>query len=500
MFKRLQTFLTIQHHRFMQRARAFGAAAKQLTQNSIRLVNGLGRLALEHYSNSSYESEHRYGTHIWLYIAIRTIAEKSAMPPLVLKRDDEIVESPLPPKPNPSMSWTDVNELLTIWMELCGNAYLYHDTENNEFYPLRPSRMRIVADDDGRNVIGYAYYKGGAPSTNRVDVYSTPSYRSDNNQRKSWMYDNPELENLSESEFKEKLVKINDWITKGIEPTMTVTDPRRWMPLDVGEVLHFKYVSPTHLLYGLSPLTPLLSSLMTDLYARTWNQKFFENGAIPPGILIVAGQMKREQFQEIKREFNEEYEGAGNRGKNIVIRSSEEGATYTPFPGQHRDMEFANMLKTNRDEILSLYNVPHAMVNAQMTETQMGSRSPGIESYRRIFWRDTIQPKHRKKADVWNNHYDLNPEANGIGFAHDYTDIEDLEPDWLARGRAAALGMRNAMTVEEAREKIYKLPAKPEGTLWLPSNVQVVEVSADDAMVETEDGMIVFRGQGRDQQ
>ena len=513
MLTKLQHFLSEQHHRFIERARAFGQTVKNLAEYSVSYVNGLGRLALEHYTNSAYESEYRYGTHIWLYIAIRCIAEKSAMPPLVLKRDDEIVESPLPPKPNAYSTWTDVNELLTIQMELTGNAYLYHDTEANEFYPLRPSRIKIVPDKDGRSILGYAYYKGGAPSSNRVELYSTPSlysgaldaYLSDNNPRKAWMHDNPELEGISKKEFQQKLVKLQDWMTKGTMTNVPISEPGNWMPLEVGEVLHFKHVSPTSAFYGLSPLTPLLISLTTDLFARQWNKKFFENGAIPPGLLVVPGAVNAKDFREIKQNFHDEYGGAGNRGKPMVIKGGADGAEYTPFPAQHQDLEFSNLLNVTRDEILALYSVPHEMVGASMMATPSGARSPGIREKKKIFWQDTVQPKNRKKANVWNQHYDLNPEADGIGFGYDYTDITDLEPDWLERGRAAQLGIQNGLTVSETRTNIWKVQEQPEGTLRLPSNLQVVEMDetmdtptdamdAIDDMTGNEKGTIYLKG------
>ena len=505
MFKQLKSFLSEQHHRFMERTRAFGQTVKNLAEYSVSMVNSLGTLALEHYTNSSYESEYRYGTHIWLYIAIRTIAEKSALPPLVLKRDDEIVESPLPPQPNDYMTWTEVNELISIWTELCGNAYLYHDTESNEFHPLRPSRMKIAPADDGRSIVGYAYYKGTAPTSNRVELYSTPSLYAgasgaDPNSKKAWMYDNPELEGISEKAFKKKLVKLHEWMQKGVMSEIPVTNTDNWIPFEVGEVLHFKYVSPTSAFYGLSPLTPLLISLATDLFARQWNKKFFENGAVPPGLLVVPGSVNSKDFARIKTDFREEFGGVGNRGKPMVIKGGQEGAQYTPFPAQHQDLEFINGLNMTRDEILALYAVPHEMVGTSMVMTQTSSRSPGIREKRKIFWQDTIQPKHRKKENVWNQHYDLDPEVNGIGFGHDYTDIPDLAPDYLEMGKAATLGLRNAMTVEEVRENIYKLPPKPNGTLWLPSNVEIVEMTDDmpepsiDDMTDSEDGTIYLKG------
>ena len=490
MFNQLKHFFSEQHYRFLERARTFGQTVKNLSEHSVSYVNGIGKLALEHYTNTGYEAEYRYGTHVWLYVAIKCIAEKSAMAKLVLKKDGEIVESPLPQRPNNCMSWTDVNELLTTWMELSGNAYLYHDTETDEFFPIRPSRMKIVVDDDGRSIAGYAYYKGGAPASNRVETYTTPSIYTtggaDPNLRKSWMYDNPELANISKKEFEQKLSKAHECMQKGIVPNALIQNPDNWMPLDIGEVLHFKHISPTSSLYGLSPLTPLLISLQTDLFARQWNKKFFENGAIPPGLLVIPGAVNSKDFAEIKKSFHEEYSGVGNRGKNLVIKGGPDGAQYTPFPAQHQDLEFSELLNVTRDEILALYNVPHEMVGASMVTTQTSARSPGIREKRMIFWQDTIQPKHRKKADVWNNHYELDPETYGIGFAHDYADIQDLKPDYLLLGQAAKLAISGGMTVKETREKVWGLLEEPDETLYLPSNLQPVSVQPANAREEEE--------------
>ena len=59
---------------------------------------GSKRNFLEQNHASYYELEHRYGVHIWIYAAINAIAEKSAVPKLVIKNDDgEIMGFPTAP-------------------------------------------------------------------------------------------------------------------------------------------------------------------------------------------------------------------------------------------------------------------------------------------------------------------------------------------------------------------------------------------------------------------
>ena len=155
--------------------------------------------------------EHRYGVHIWVYAAVNAIAEKSAVPPLVLQnKDGETMETPLPPRPNALQTWNELEQLIAIWLELTGNAYVYHDEDTDEFYPLRPSRVRIVPDDDGRKVLGYAY-------NHTIDPNVTAVRRRGANE--GWIYDDPEVMNWSNKDFWREYEKryedYVDYVEKG---------------------------------------------------------------------------------------------------------------------------------------------------------------------------------------------------------------------------------------------------------------------------------------------
>ena len=407
------------------------------------------------------------------------------MAPLRLVNPEKaVIPSPLPAVPNSMQTWMQLEELLTIYMELCGNAYLYHNKTLNTFYPLRPSRVKIVANAQGTGVLGYTYYRHAAPQVSNqigINTYTSPQAENNIPEQKSWMYDNPDLENLSTAKFKEVKAQMQAYVQKGIMSEVRMETSQNYIPFDADEVLHFKFMSPTNDFYGLSPLTALLLSLDTDLYERHWNRKFFENGAVPPGVLIVPTTMSREDFLKRKEEFHKEYGGLENRGKVIVLQGGggdgKQGATYTPFPSQHKDLEFVEGLRMTRDEVLSLYGVPPVIVGVHLPTSQSSSRSPGVQDQKRMFWQDTIKPKHALKVSVWNKHFDYDPE-NGDHLAYQYTDIEDLAPDYEKLGRAAYECIRTGMTVGEVRQHIYQLPPVPEGQIYLPSNLQ--PVSSDE--------------------
>lgn len=440
-------------------------------------------------SGGYFDQEHRYATHIWVYASVNVIAEKSSVPELSLQDSEgEWYESPLPLTPNPEFTWDECEQLLSIWLELTGNAYLYHDKEENTFWPLRPSRVKIALDDKNRTVIGYAYNNADKNPKGQKQPRFTKSH---------WMYDDPELLFSTKSEFNKKVAEYHGWVSKGIVGTQTVRKEDEWVPFEADEVLHFRYVSPTSDLYGMAPLCALMTNLETELFARQWNLNFFENGAIPPGVLVVPKVFPEKTFKQLKKQFDKDFLGTKNRGKPLVIQGGAEGATYTPFPGQHRDLEFLEGLNRSRDETLAAFGVPHVMVNAQMTGSHSSTLSPGIETFERIFWKDTMLPKQKMKAAVWTKHYkdDL---PRGFQFAYDYHMVEALKPNRAEQAKAATAAIRSGMTIEEVRTEIWQLPAAWEGTLLLPANVIPVQYG-DTLVVQGSRNRPMLESQGSDE-
>ena len=471
------------HRQQMEMARAQKFVGEGLEPFVTLVEPGSKRRFLDRSNTSYFELEHRYGVHTWVYAAVNAIAEKSAVPALVIQNEDgEMMDAPLPMRPNPIQTWDELEQLIAIYLELTGNAFVYHDKENDQFLPLRPSRTRIVPGEDGRSVAGYGY--------NRSTTGSNITYARQlaNSGKARWMYDDPEVLDWSKKEIKGRIEKYHGWVYEGKIAHERVADKDKdnWIPFEADEVLHFKYVSPTHDFYGLPPIYPLLTNLTTELYARHWNKNFFENGAIPPGVLIIPKILPKNEFDAIKDKFVKQYGGTQNRGKPIVLSGGEAGADYKAFPGQHRDLEFLKGLDHGRDETLAVFGVPHVMVNAQMTGSHSSSMSPGIREMRKIFWQDTIMPKLKMRAARWTEHF-KEKLPDGYTFGHDYTAIADLKPDWETRAKAARIAINSGLTVAEVREEIWEVSPEWEGALLLPANVQMLEGTAMPLSPEPDD-------------
>ena len=440
---------------------------EQGLEGLVQLIEpGSKRNFLEQNHASYYELEHRYGVHIWIYAAINAIAEKSAVPKLVIKNaDGEMMDTPLPMKPNMMQTWDELEQLISIYLELTGNAYVYHDKENDQYLPLRPSRVRIVPDKEQNGILGYGYRQ-----TNSNENINYVRARREG--KAAWMHDDPETLKWDKKTFTKRWDAYRNYVEKGQMELQGIPDHelKDWVPFDVEEVLHFKYPSPTNDYYGLPPIYPLLTNLNTELYARQWNKRFFENGAIPPGVLIIPKILPDKSFEQIKDKFIKQYGGVGNRGKPLVLQGGEIGADYKAFPGQHRDLEFLNGLNHSRDEILGVLGVPPEILGMNMGGSHSSGLSPGLKEKRSIFWQDTIMPKQKMKASRWTQHFaDMLPD--GYAYGYDYDEIDDLKPDYGERAKASINAIRGGMTIPESREKVLGLPAEWEGVLLVPANL-----------------------------
>ena len=435
----------------------------------VRLIEpGSKRNFLEQNHASYYELEHRYGTHIWIYAAINAIAEKSAVPKLVIKdADGEMLETPLPSKPNMLQTWDELEQLIAIHLELTGNAYIYHDRENNHFLPLRPSRVRIVPDTENNAILGYGYRQ-----TNSTE--NITNVRQQRQGKAAWMYDDPDLLKWDKASFKDRHKAYQDYVGKGTMELQGIPDNelKDWVPFEAADVLHFTYPSPTNDYYGLPPIYPLLTNLDTELYARQWNKRFFENGAIPPGVLVIPKVLPDNVFNQIKDRFVKQYTGTGNRGKPLILQGGEIGADYKAFPGQHKDLEYLDGLGYFAKEILAVLGVPPEILGMSSGQgmSNLSANSPGMKEKRSIFWQDTIQPKQKMKAARWTEHFQ-DELPDGYAYGYDYDEIEDLKPDYAARTKASMTAIKGGMTIPEAREKVLGLPAEWEGAILIPTNL-----------------------------
>ena len=153
-------------------------------------------------------------------------------------------------------------------------------------------------------------------------------------------------------------------------------------------ILHITLFHPLDDHYGLSPLEAAQVSLDVHNAAASWNKALLDNSARPSGALVYAaseaGNLSDEQFERLKKELEEGYQGAMNAGRPLLL---EGGLDWKSMSMSPRDMDFIDAKNSAAREIALAFGVPPMLLGI-----------PGDNTYsnyaeaNRAFWRQTVLP------------------------------------------------------------------------------------------------------------
>jgi len=269
------------------------------------------------------------------YRCIRMIAETASVVPIKLYHGrDELSEHPLLnllATPNREQALPDLLETFYAYLQVAGDSYLeliLVDDEPAALHVLRPDRVKIVSGKKGWP-LAYEYVVG--THTTRFNIGDDKICR----------------------------------------------------------VLHQKLFNPLNDHYGMSPLEA--AGLGVDIHnaANAWNKTLFDNAARPSGALVYRGpdgalNLTDEQFSRLKAELENNYQGARNAGRPLLL---EGGLEWTPISLSPQDMDFIHAKHAAAREIALAFGVPPMLLGI-----------PGDNTYanyaeaNRAFWRQTILP------------------------------------------------------------------------------------------------------------
>jgi len=194
-------------------------------------------------------------------------------------------------------------------------------------------------------------------------------------------------------------------ITLRPDRMQVIAGPRGWIEgyrysvggafsnLAAENVLHLKLFNPLDDHYGLSPLEPAARALDTHNAAAAWNKAMLDNAARPSGALVFGdGNLSPDQFERLKTELEQNYQGAANSGRPMVL---EGGLDWKEMGFSPKDMDFIAAKNGAAREIALALGVPPMLLGI-----------PGDNTYanyaeaNRSFWRQTVIPHLRRVTDA----------------------------------------------------------------------------------------------------
>ena len=251
---------------------------------------------------------------------------------------DELTAHPLIDllaRPNPRQDGPGFIEAIAAHLLLSGNAYVEAVSVAGaggprELHALRPDRMKVVPGADGWPA-AFDYTVGG--QTARF---------------------------------------VQDGAKEGAPPP----------------ILHVSLFNPLDDYYGLSPLEAAATAVDTHNSATAWNKALLDNAARPCGALVYAGgdgsMLTEAQLSRLKSELSEQYQGAANAGRPLVLEGGLDWKTMSMSP---KDMDFLEAKHSAAREIALAFGVPPMLLAI-----------PGDNTYsnyaeaNRVFYRQSVLP------------------------------------------------------------------------------------------------------------
>ena len=286
----------------------------------------------------------------WVYACVNVIASEVGNMKLRLMRgkknddeeDEEIFEHEIISildRPNPLMTGTDLLEITSSHLDLTGNAFWYLLRDDSgvpqEIYPLRPDRLtHIQSIEEPLDIEGYIYQQ----------------------------------------------------------------EAGQQIPLEKDEILWFKNFNPDAKYpfpdRGRGVVQSSAQIIDTDDFAREWNRNFFGNNARPDGVLTYEGDLNIEEFERLKKQWEERHQGVSNARKVALLKG---GMTYTDIGISQKDMDFVEGRRFSRDEILAMFRVPKTILGITEDVNRANAEASNF-----VFGLRVLKPRFQKIVNTIN--------------------------------------------------------------------------------------------------
>ena len=363
----------------------------------------LHRLGQPAWTPRDYASLARAGfeKNVIAYRCVRLVAEAAASAPLAVVEDGAVMaEHPLTrllAAPNPEQSGAEFLENFYGFLQTAGNGYMEAATIDGiprELYVLRPDRMKARLGAGGRPE-AWDYCVGGRSFTFR---------------------------------------KTAD---------------------DMSPILHLKLFHPTNDHYGLSPLEAAASSVDLHNAASAWNKALLDNAARPSGALVYKGpegaeNLSAEQFDRLKSELENTYQGAAHAGRPLVLDGGLEWRAMSLSPAE---MDFLAAKNNAAREIALAFGVPPMLLGIPGDNTYSNYREANL-----AFWKQTILPLVKKTAaalTAW-----MQPVYPDATFVCQTAQIDALSAERDQRWRRVT---QASFLSDDEKRALLGLPTREEG-------------------------------------
>lgn len=218
-------------------------------------------------------------------------------------------------------------------------------------------------------------------------------------------------------------------------------------------IIQFKTFNPSDLKRGFSPLKPLQESIEADVKATAWNRSFFNNSAVPGGILYTDDDLSPEEAEKQRKNWEDRHKG---KNKNARIAILAGGMKYQTIQASHADIAYLEQRKFTVEEICAVYGFPKSKLGFHE-----GMTFSNMDAADLMFWQESIVPD----VEEWTEYIE---KRLGVIVRFDLSSIEALIYAFAKKMQAARDLIMLGYTLNQVNDRLnLGMPDVPWGELPL---------------------------------
>lgn len=161
------------------------------------------------------------------------------------------------------------------------------------------------------------------------------------------------------------------------------------------DVMHIKGMCMPGAIVGLSPIAYARETIGLGLAAQRFGSSFFDNGALPGGLIEAPGEFSQPAAERFSAAWNARHQGVGNANKVGVLTG---GAKFSKISVNPNDAQFLETRAFQVPDIARIFGVPPHLIADASNSTSWGT---GLAEQNLAFgqfslrpWIDRIEEQH----------------------------------------------------------------------------------------------------------
>jgi len=153
-------------------------------------------------------------------------------------------------------------------------------------------------------------------------------------------------------------------------------------------MLFLRYDDPVDPLRGVSPLAAAWREIQTDNSMVDYRKAFFDNAAIPGGVLTTKLPANPDQLKQWSEDFSDKFSGARNSGKTPALAG---GLEYQRAGATPKEIDFGQVGAIPEMRVCMAFGVDQRLIG-----TLLGMQTSNYSNYKEAvaqFWETTIVPE-----------------------------------------------------------------------------------------------------------